>query len=550
MQDDDHRFAPIAGPIDRSHFLDEQQRHRRASRWYAVLCAVLVIAMCTVMSVLLAPILYSVIGLALDVVNIAIPMPNMLGRVWASVEHAIDGLDQPGLINRLVPLAAWGAIPGLVLLGVLWLGLRRLLRRAGVDGLLAAMPVRPANPLDLEEKQLVNVVEEIAIAASVKPPRVMLTDATGINCGAVGTKIDDAVLIVSRGLLERLDRDETQGVIAHLIASIGHGDMRIGLWMISVMQMLSALSLVVYAPVNREARALLWRLLRLGVRPASTSPAAESAERQLLAGILANPFNAKHSAGAADDSNKWAVLLTFPAMIVDLIFSKVFNLFVLTPALGFAWRRRKYLADAAAVQLTRHPDGLAHALVRSRGEPRAIPGGQWPAHLFVFDTRASTVLQESMQAEQAQGDEPPEAMSFSLILARLSSVFGKPAPAGSSAALAQAQHRERFERVMRAARRDASSEATGLGGGGFSFFPSSKRRVDRLHAMGATVRVADVAVADQWKLWVVLAPLFALLVLLVGALFVLGTYVVAMLSMVVIALPVGALHALLRWIGG
>ena len=536
-------YARIAGPVDRAHFLDEQARHRRASTRYAALCIALVLAMCLVMSVLLAPILYSIIGLALDAINIVVPMPNLLGAVWAAVEVAIDGLDKPGTLVRLLPLAAWGAIPGLVFLGALFFGLRRVFTRAGVHGLLAALPVRDPRPTDLEERQLVNVVEEMAIAAGVKPPRVMLTEAAGINCGAVGTSIDDAVVIVSRELLDRLDRDETQGVLGHLIASIGNGDMRIGLWMIGVMQMLSALSLVVNAPVNREARRQLWALLRVAFGRSSI------AEAQFVAAILANPFHDKHSGSADDHTNKWVALINLPAQIVDLIFSKVFNLFVLSPVLGLAWRRRKYLADAAAVQLTRYPDGLARALDRARGERRSIPGGEWAAHLFVFDTRASVTHSERAEAAAAMAGPTPE-ITFGMLAQRFSAAFGEPAAPGSAAARAQDEYRKHIAAAIRSAQED--SGAGGLAGGiAYGMLPPTRRRIERLRAMGATVEMsAQPAVAGQWRLWVVLAPLFALLAVLVGVLFVAGTYLIAMLSMFVIALPVGALHALLHWISG
>ena len=524
-------------------FFDEQARNRSASKRYALLCYLLVATMCSVMSVLLAPILVSIFGLALDLVNIVVPMPNVLGPVWSAVSAVIDELDNPGAAGKVLNLAALGAIPGLVCLGILWLGLRRLFNRAGVHGLIAALPVRAPNPFDLEEKQLVNVIQEMAIAADLPPPQVMMTDAPGINCGAVGTGLDDAVVIVSRRLLERMDRDQTQGVIGHLIASIGNGDMRIGMLMISVMQMLGVLSLVIHAPISRAARQQLGRLVRLGLGRSAAG------EAQTLATMLANPLHAKQSGGPDEGASKWLALITMPATVVDLIFSKVAHLFLLGPALALTWRRRKYLADAAAVQLTRNPDGLARALVHARGETRSLPGAEWAAHMFVFDDRAGARIQESFEAAAAQG--PREAITFSLLADRFKSVFGTPAPAGSADALRQAEQRERLARAMAAARSDSADDAGGLARSGtLSFLPSSSKRIDRLRAMGAKVDGVGTGIPGQWKMWLVASPLIAILVVLIGALFVMGIQLVAMLSMFVIAMPVGALHALLRWIGG
>ena len=536
-------LSSMPGSADRTHFADEQARHRRAARRYAALCTLVVLLMCAAMSVLLAPVIIAIIGLAVDVVNLVIPMPNLLGVVWQHVDAVIDQLDNPGAIGRVATLAAWGAIPGIVMFAALWIGLQRLFARAGVNGLLQALPLRSPNPLDLEEKQLVNVIEEMSIAATVPAPKVMLIDAPGINCGALGTSIEDAVIIVSRGLLERLDRDATQGALAHLIASIGNGDMRIGHRMVTVMQMLSTISLLVNAPVNREARGLFVRFVRLGFGRAS------QADAQAVAAMLANPFHTKHSGGADDSTNKWIALVTFGASMVDLIFSKIAQIFFLGPVLGMIWRRRKHLADAMAVELTRQPDALANALVAARRQVRTIPGAEWAAHLFVFDPRGMAIAEETI--EDTAKDAPAETITFSMLAERLRAGFGKPAPEGSAAAQRQAEHRERLVRVMRAARADTAGDATGLAAAGTArFMPTTRKRLERLRAMGATIEARHPLVLGQWKMWLLLSPLFALLAVLVAALFVLAAYVVMMLSMLVVVLPVGALHALLRWIGG
>ena len=125
------RTSSIREQPERTSFFDEQRHNRRSARHFAWLCYGLVAAMCLVMSVLLAPLLFALIGLSIDVLNLVVPMPNRLGVVWGVIDHAIDRLEKPGAMSRLVPLAAVGAIPGLLFLALLWHGVRTLFERVG-----------------------------------------------------------------------------------------------------------------------------------------------------------------------------------------------------------------------------------------------------------------------------------------------------------------------------------------------------------------------------------------------------------------------------------
>ena len=79
------------------------------------------------------------------------------------------------------------------------------------------------------EQQLFNVVEEMAIASGIPTPRVyLLAEEQGINAFAAGFTPSDAVIGVTRGAVERLSRNELQGVIAHEFSHILNGDMRLG----------------------------------------------------------------------------------------------------------------------------------------------------------------------------------------------------------------------------------------------------------------------------------------------------------------------------------
>jgi Zn-dependent protease with chaperone function len=131
-----------------------------------------------------------------------------------------------------------------VLVLLAWAAVRRLLLRGGVGGLLLGLGAREPRPDDLEEQQLANVLSEMAVAAGVPPPSLRLLDGPSVSAAAVGSGMSDATVVVSRGMLDRLDRDETQGIIAHLVASIGDSDLAIAHRIVSVYATVSLIEAV------------------------------------------------------------------------------------------------------------------------------------------------------------------------------------------------------------------------------------------------------------------------------------------------------------------
>ena len=119
---------------------------------------------------------------------------------------------------------------------------------------------------DLEERQLRNVVEEMAIAAGLQPPRLRIIDSDVVNAGAVGVGVDDVTVLVTRGLLDTLDRDETQAVVGHVVGSIGNGDLKIVSIIFSIYQTWGALALLVNAPFAASSRRAIWRGFRTAFR--------------------------------------------------------------------------------------------------------------------------------------------------------------------------------------------------------------------------------------------------------------------------------------------
>ena len=94
----------------------------------------------------------------------------------------------------------------------------------------------PSDTRDPLERRLVNVIEEMSIASGVRVPAVYVMDGEpGINAFAAGYDVSDSVVVVTRGTLEALNRDELQGVIAHEFSHILNGDMRLNVRMIGVL---------------------------------------------------------------------------------------------------------------------------------------------------------------------------------------------------------------------------------------------------------------------------------------------------------------------------
>jgi Zn-dependent protease with chaperone function len=172
-----------------------------------------------------------------------------------------------------------------------------------------------ANTIDPAEKRLLNVVEEMALAAQVPVPAVyLLKEEQGINAFAAGFSTRDAVVAVTNGLLLALNRDQLQGVIAHEFSHILNGDMRLNMKLIAVLHGIMFIT---------EAGFAFLRGLRHSRRERS-GPTAMLGIGLVVIGALGTFFG-------------------------NLIKAAVS-------------RQREFLADASAVQFTRNPDGIAGAL--------------------------------------------------------------------------------------------------------------------------------------------------------------------------------------------
>ena len=183
---------------------------------------------------------------------------------------------------------------------------------------------------DFEEKRLLNIVSEMALASGMPVPQVYLLDhEEGINAFAAGTEPSNAVIGVTRGCLQRLSREELSGVIAHEFSHIINGDMRLNMRLMGLV-----FGLVVISIIGRGMVELL-----------------------------------RFQGGSSRRNNKEGgnvMLVLFLLGLGLLVIGGIGSFFgrLIQAAVS---RQREFLADASAVQFTRNSDGIAGALKKIGG---------------------------------------------------------------------------------------------------------------------------------------------------------------------------------------
>jgi len=401
-------WGGVPGPADRETFFAAQRRHRRATWRYSATCAVAAFVLAMAASIVLSPLVILSSALVIRVLSLFLPIPEIVWDVfrwllahYGQLKSALQDLrlSPEEVIPSLQGLGVL-SIPGIVIVLLLWLAVRALLFHAGVGGLLLTMGARLPRANDREEHQLVNVVQEMAIAVGLPSPTVMLVDADVANAAAIGSSPRDATVVVSRRLLDELDRDETQGILGHLIASIGNGDLRILMTFLSVAQTFGLLMALLDAPMSARARATIWRLLTLALfgwrRRTAAGPLADIVGTMLVGRLdpdaiddTLEPLDAtdRPSTGRLHRMLRYLqFVLLLPVILLSLegkLLLFLFTLLVIGPLTWSTLRRRRYLADATAVQLTRNPDGLADGLIALAESGGDAPGGRWAGPLFV-----------------------------------------------------------------------------------------------------------------------------------------------------------------------
>ncbi|MEU3270333.1 M48 family metallopeptidase [Saccharomonospora sp. NPDC006951] len=229
----------------------------------------------------------------------------------------------PGFETAVGPLAIVTVLTMLMIGLTSWI--RTLMLRKGGGGKVATSLGGVAVPEDTADpglRRYRNVVEEIAIASGMPVPELyLLPHEPGINAFAAGWAPGNAAIAVTQGALDRLNRDELQGVIAHEFSHVVNGDMRLNIRLIGVLAGIVGLAVV---------------------------------GRVLLSG---------GGSGNRKNNNAGPLIIVALAAIVAGYVGVVFGRLIKAAVS----RQREYLADASAVQFTRQTDGIAGALKKIGG---------------------------------------------------------------------------------------------------------------------------------------------------------------------------------------
>lgn len=584
--------APQPAGISESFYI-AQKRNRRATWRMSAICVVAALAMGIPLTLVLTPLMYAFTLIGADIINIFIPVPaafwdgmngfsQLAQRVGDYVINQRGHLDPAELAVGL----AFVLSPGIAATFFLWMGVRALFHRGGVGGTLAALAAREPNRADLKELQLADVVDEMAIAAGVPSPKVMLVDSPGANAAAVGTSALDARLVISRRLLDDLSRNELQAVLGHLIASIANDDLRIAFTVTSVFETCGLLVTLINAPFGKQARSNMWRVLRYALRrgPAGQAPETEAdAVAALLSGSL-DPDKSESTKffDSLDNKNRpflkrvgaFALMpLFFTNMVIELtlwIFLRV----LLGPCIALVWRTRRYLADASAVQLNRNPSDLADALRHLSEDSTTVIGGEWTSHLFLMNPKGdsgSAHMQSSPERVQltvqawaasapqgsaaSPGTDDAQKMQREIIATEVAAARGDAAARARLVAFRQAMPGAQGADVSRmavaATRQNRGS--TGLTTQSLvSFHPSLKRRLRKLERMGAHYS-PEAHTRNSLGTTIGLTFLYMIIVpLLTAAGVAIGMALVLMITMNMVFLGIWmmVIHAIFTWLAG
>jgi len=224
--------------------------------------------------------------------------------------------------------------PIFLIIAITWAVLQSFLSYWYSDKIVLALT--RAKPIAKRDNpELYRVVENLCITAGLPLPRIYILNEVQPNAFATGRNEKQAVVVVTRGLLEKLEKPELEGVIAHELSHIGNKDMLLAAVVVILVSIIASLSNIFF-------RINFWREDR-------ESRGSEGAILLAL-GLLA------------------AILAPLAAILIQLSIS----------------RKREFLADASGVLLTRYPEGLIRALEKISADPNRLRvASNQTAHLYI-----------------------------------------------------------------------------------------------------------------------------------------------------------------------
>ena len=229
-------------------------------------------------------------------------------------------------------------------------------------------------PITPEQKQLVNVVEEMAIASGLPKPRVYVVPDDDPNAFATGRDDRNASIAVTQGLLTSLSRDELQGVVAHEMAHVRNLDVRL---MTLLAGMVGAIALMSDG---------LGRMMRAGSR-----------------GGVRLGGRGGGGGGGGKGGNPLGIVVLVLWLLTLFVAPVVSRILAMSVS-----RKREFLADATAAQFTRNPMALASALEKlasATGATRSITSGA--AHLCIVDPSPSLLSSREGFLADVLASHPP-----------------------------------------------------------------------------------------------------------------------------------------------
>ena len=302
------------------NFFESQDRVRKHTTLLVVLFVLAVIAL-IIMTNVLVMVVFGFINSA-QLHDSGTLVRQMDWKTFAAVSAGVGVVVFAGSLYKIIALSAGGKVVAESLGGQLI----------------------PQNAHDPNQRKLLNVVEEMAIASGTPaPPVYLLANEPGINAFAAGFSPRDAVIGVTQGTIEHLSREQLQGVIAHEFSHIFNGDMRLNIRLMGALNGILILGILGY---------------------------------YLL-------YSASFSGRRRGNDKSGAAILGLAVGLMAIGFAGSFFGALIKAAVS---RQREYLADASAVQFTRNPNGIAGALKRIGGlESGSIvenPAAPEVAHAF------------------------------------------------------------------------------------------------------------------------------------------------------------------------
>ena len=200
------------------------------------------------------------------------------------------------------------------------------------------LAISQAKPLEKKDSpELFNLVENLSIATGLPTPKIYLIDDTAPNAFATGRDPSHAAITMTRGLVEKLDKPELEGVLAHELSHIQNYDIRLQCLIVALVGLIALVSDL----------------------------------------LLRSSFRSLGNSSSRRSRNGGGIMILGLAMaLLSPVIAKVMSLAIS--------REREYLADASGALMTRHPEGLARALEKISNDPEPLEAAnKATAHLYI-----------------------------------------------------------------------------------------------------------------------------------------------------------------------